>query len=158
MASFICVTVRWTGQNPLRPGWGKNENWNSVQGESNAGEKVPDCCTSSETSGSEHREQEQAPRAGQSTSPVLMERRELPPSRLQIMGSSLFPVRSHTDSSHGTAFRGTQTVTETLCVTFFSIFVPRSKVMVIPDGASLPQTCWSCGILPHHYLPPRPAP
>lgn len=72
---------------------------------------------------------------------VLIERSAFPLSILQIMGSSLFSVSSHTASSQGAMLPGMQTVTEAVCIAFFSIFMLCNKVMTNPHGASLPQTC-----------------
>lgn len=64
-----------------------------------------------------------------------MERFELHLSSLQLMGSSLFAGCSHTDSSHGAMFPRTQTGTEALSVTFFSIFMLCNNVRTVPYGA-----------------------
>lgn len=89
-------------------------------------------------------------------SPVLIERFKFPLSSLQIMGSSLFSVHSRTDSSHGAMFPGTQTVTEALCVTFFSIFILCSKVTMITYGArGYPRSAEAIGFC-HNTFPPPP--
>lgn len=74
-------------------------------------------------------------RGDQNVSAALMERFELHLSSLQLMGSSLFAGCSHIDSSHRAMFPGTQTGTEALCVTFFSIFMLCNNVMTVPCGA-----------------------
>lgn len=136
------MTVLLNGNDPLRKSRGDKGNKTLFKEKVTLGGRFLTVLLC-QTRGSNRREQEQA---GSST-----ERRSehvcwpdgkvcVSLSSSQLMGSSLFPLCSHTDSSQGAAVPAMQAATEALFVTSCSIII-LCKVMTILYGDSLPQTC-----------------